>query len=95
VRRGLTLEELLSTLPSDASLWADIASRFDVRVSFGIYLEAWNRGFSLSNTVVRRMVQIGASLDCDVYGPSDSPVETVEADWLDASATSDSPCTDG
>lgn len=48
-------------------LWLNLGRRFDVQMRYGIFLEAWNRGFGLGRDVVRRVAGLGASLEFDVY----------------------------
>jgi hypothetical protein len=58
---------LLARLPTDEALWSDLRTRFRVRLSFGIFTEAWNRGFALSPDAVRRVSLLGAGVDFDLY----------------------------
>ena len=55
------LEILLSAVPSDPALWADLSRRFEVTVSFGVFLAAWNRSFDLPSSVLTRVTRLGAS----------------------------------
>lgn len=59
--------ELLAKVASDDRLWSELARRFDVQMRYGIFLEAWNRGFGLGRDVVLRVARLGASLEFDVY----------------------------
>ncbi len=68
---GAALAALLAPLPRDAALWADLSSRFEIRVSLGLFLEEWNRGFELPADLVRRIGELGASVGCDIYAPDD------------------------
>ena len=65
------LSELLDRLPADPALWADLRSRFDVSLGFGLFQGAWNRGFDLSPTLLRRVVDMGLGLDFDIYADGD------------------------
>jgi hypothetical protein len=58
---------LLARLPVDDGLWADLRSRFRLRLGFGIFTERWNRGFELSADAVRRINTLGAGLGFDIY----------------------------
>ena len=66
-----TLAALLSLVPPDPALWAELSSRFEIRVSLGLFLEQWNRGFELPADLVRRVGELGASVSCDIYAPDD------------------------
>jgi hypothetical protein len=59
--------ELLEQVSSDESLWLDLGRRFDVQMRYGIFLEAWNRGFGLRRDVVKRIARFSASLEFDIY----------------------------
>jgi hypothetical protein len=58
---------LLARLPADDGIWADLRSRFRLRLGFGIFTERWNRGFDLSADAVRRINALGAGLGFDIY----------------------------
>jgi hypothetical protein len=59
--------ELLEKVSSDDNLWLDLGRRFDVQMRYGIFVEAWNRGFGLRRDVVCRVARLCASLEFDVY----------------------------
>jgi hypothetical protein len=61
------LAVLLDRLPADPPLWAMLRARFDVRLGFGLFQGAWNRGFDLSPEVLKRVVDVGLGLDFDIY----------------------------
>jgi hypothetical protein len=58
---------LLSRLPTDDAVWADLRRRFRLQLSFGIFNERWNRGFELSADAVRRIDLLGAGVGVDIY----------------------------
>lgn len=59
--------EVLVNVPSDDGVWSTLALRFDIQMRYGLFLEAWNRGFGLSSAVVERIAHIRASLEFDIY----------------------------
>ena len=59
--------ELVEMVSADESVWLDLGRRFDIQMRYGIFAEAWNRGFGLSREVVRRVARICASLEFDIY----------------------------
>jgi hypothetical protein len=61
------LIELLDRVPSDPSVWSALNVRFRVKIGFGLFLGAWNRGFELSPPVVSRAIMTGAQLGFDIY----------------------------
>jgi hypothetical protein len=62
---------LLARLPPDDDFWADLGSRFQLRLGFGIFTESWNRGFDLSAEAVRRINALGAGVGVDIYANLD------------------------
>ncbi len=58
---------LLDRLPADADICSVLCARFDVRLSYGVHLEAWNRGFELSRDLVQRLGQLGLRVGFDIY----------------------------
>ena len=68
--QALTLA-LLDQLPQDESLWAELAGRFDVRLGYGLHMEAWNRGFDLSQELVARIAGLRAVISFDIYANLD------------------------
>jgi hypothetical protein len=61
------IEKLLAQLPTDQAIWRDLATRFRVQLRFGIFLEGWNRGFSISGRFLQRLAEMGVSLEFDLY----------------------------
>jgi hypothetical protein len=47
---------LLEQLPSNGELWGDLTSKYDVDVSCGLFLEASNRGFSITGETSKLLV---------------------------------------
>jgi hypothetical protein len=61
------ISAVLDRLPVDPAVWESLRSRFDVRLGFGLFQDAWNRGFGLSSQVLRRVAEMGLGLDFDIY----------------------------
>lgn len=66
------LAALLAKLPEDRTVWQTLGGRFRVRIDFGLFLDAWNRGFELSPQVLDRVAKTGAVLGFDIYTDRDS-----------------------
>lgn len=66
---------LLDRLPTDPARWAALSSRFRVAICFGISLQAWNRGFTLSAATVGRLAVLGAEVGFDIYGAGEPPFD--------------------
>jgi hypothetical protein len=61
------LETLLAKLPDDPSIWESLHERFTVRLGFGLFLDAWNRGFDLAPALVHRVAKMRLPLGFDIY----------------------------
>ena len=62
------LRLLFDVMTSDLSVWSELTSRFQADVFCGIFLEADNRGFSLSPQIVTELSKRGLKIDFDIYG---------------------------
>lgn len=65
------LRKLLMRLPVDATIWEKINKKYKTRISFGIYMSGWNKGFSLSRAQLSRVSEMGILLDFDIYSYSE------------------------
>lgn len=58
---------LLDQLPSNPDVWQQLRAKHTVRVTFGLHIEAWNRGFDLPPALVGRLASTGAIVGFDIY----------------------------
>lgn len=58
---------LKKRLPEDPVLWASLGEEVSIQMRFGLFQEAWNRGFDLDPEVVAWLGRIGATLVFDIY----------------------------
>ena len=65
------LASLLDQLPSDPNVWEAPRGRYSVALGFGLFQEAWNRGFDLSPGIVQRVAELGLGLGFDIYADGD------------------------
>lgn len=65
------LGELLDRLPSDPRVWEALRARHEVRLGLAVYLDDWNRGFSLEPALLQRVAALGLGLDVEIYGALD------------------------
>jgi hypothetical protein len=70
---------LLGRLNSNLEAWREIAQAGEMRLSFGLSMDASNRGFSLDAELVRYLADRGIQADFDIYTddfdlPSEFPV---------------------
>ena len=61
------VRQLLARLPDDPAVWEQLATRYTVRVTFGVFVGAWNRGFELSSTSMRQLAVLGVPVGFDIY----------------------------
>ena len=61
------IRTLLKTLPPPTDVWAQLARRFELRISAGLFLEQWNRGCELSSELVAELAARHLGLDLDIY----------------------------
>jgi len=63
---------LLSRLTPDLAVWCGLSPDLRVDVYCGVFLEDWNRGFSLSPRVMQMLSERGIELGVDIYGVTES-----------------------
>ena len=59
--------KLLMTLQADPAVWEQLAEQHEVRVYYGIHMNAWNRGFDLSPATIEQMATLRATVGFDIY----------------------------
>ena len=58
---------LQEQLPSNLELWRSLRSSYEIRVTFGIFLDDWNRNFQFTPEELRFLSSLGAAIGFDVY----------------------------
>jgi hypothetical protein len=66
------IEGLLAQLTDDLEVWDHIARTCRLELFCGLFMGAWNEGFSLSAELITKLGQRHIELGCDIYGPVDS-----------------------
>jgi hypothetical protein len=61
------LRKLLMQLPTSDAIWRELRERYRVNVSFGLHMEAWNRGFTLDPVDLGRIGRMGVPMGFDIY----------------------------
>ncbi|MBK8237075.1 MAG: DUF4279 domain-containing protein [Deltaproteobacteria bacterium] len=61
------LHRLLMQLVVAPDIWATVVAEHRVRISVGLHMSAWNRGFALSPTILAAVAKLNVELDFDVY----------------------------
>lgn len=65
------VQQLLPLLPRDRSAWERLRAKHAVRITFGLFTGAWNRGFDLSPASVTFLATTGAQVGFDIYADAD------------------------
>jgi hypothetical protein len=66
------VRQLLDRLPTDPAVWEQLVAKYTVRVGFGIFIGAWNRGFELSTTSMRQLAVLGVPVGFDIYADGEA-----------------------
>jgi len=61
------ISELLDRLPADLSVWTHLGLKYQLDVFCGLHISAWNRGFEIVPSVLRRLAERSLSLSVDIY----------------------------
>jgi hypothetical protein len=61
------LRELLSRLAVDSTTWARILATHRVRITLGVHVCGWTRGFALLPPVLLRLAELGVEVGFDIY----------------------------
>jgi uncharacterized protein DUF4279 len=62
--------QLLSALPSDATIWPPLTSRFDCCLSVGAYFNDWTGGITLEPATLGLLSERTLPIDFDMYAPN-------------------------
>ena len=60
-------QRLLRQLPLDPGFWRELASKYEVRITFSIFMAAWSRGFELAPATVRLLETVGVPVGFSIY----------------------------
>lgn len=61
------LRRLLMLLAVEPEVWASVVAEHRVRISIGLHMSAWNRGFALSSRILGEVAKLGVELDFGIY----------------------------
>lgn len=65
------ISSVLDRVPNDEAIWRELASRYEIQLRIGVFVEAFNRGFDLSAELVARIAGTRAMIVFDVYANLD------------------------
>ena len=60
-------------MTDDPVVWHNLASRFDVDIFCGLFLECFNRGFNVSPELMERLAGCRIRLEFDIYSENWPP----------------------
>ncbi|MEM6789039.1 MAG: DUF4279 domain-containing protein [Myxococcota bacterium] len=61
-------EDFLRALPpADAAPWAELRAKYRLLVKVAVFFAGWNRGYEISDAVLRRLAGISGRIDFDIY----------------------------
>jgi hypothetical protein len=61
------IDRLLKQLPEDPAVWRELSIRHNIQFCFGLHMTGWNKGLSIPLQQVTRIVELGASMEFDIY----------------------------
>jgi len=65
------VEEVLSQLTDDISVWKDLGGQFVLNLFCGLFMKEGNEGLTISPKTLLMLGQRGISIDLDIYDPAD------------------------
>ncbi len=63
------VKSLLEMVTDDIRIWHDLASRFQLDISCGLFLDNMNRGFELSPELMKYLADRNIKIGFDIYAP--------------------------
>lgn len=70
------LRRLLDSIPRDHDAWLQLAAEASVQVRVACHFTRWNKGFSFSPDVVRRLGELGLEVRFAFYGDREDDADT-------------------
>ena len=66
------ISHLLSQATSDLHVWKHITTHYQADIFCGLFLDGWNRGFTLPPDLLRKLGERDLAIGFDIYAPVDS-----------------------
>jgi hypothetical protein len=66
------IETLLGWFTENITIWKEIATKYKGEIFCGLFLDGWNRGFSLSADLLRALSERNLFISFDIYSPTGS-----------------------
>ena len=64
------VSKLLSRLSSDLDVWKELTQKYRVDLFCGLFLNEFNRGFSLSSGLLKELAERNLKIEFDIYAPA-------------------------
>jgi len=65
----IKINNLLDSVTNDSLVWSELSAKYKIDIFCGLFMEAENRGFSLSVSTLRRLASLGIEVGFDIYAP--------------------------
>ncbi len=65
------IAEILEKISATHDTWRSITASFRADIFFGLFMEEWNEGFSLSPKTLLELGSRGIEVGFDIYGPEE------------------------
>ena len=65
----IKINNLLDIVSNDNHVWSEINNKYKTDIFCGLFMEAENRGFSLSVKTLNRLASLGIEVGFDIYAP--------------------------
>jgi uncharacterized protein YjbJ (UPF0337 family) len=65
------IAELLGKLTGNLSVWAQIATKYEIDLFCGLFMKVSNEGLSISAASLKALGERGIELSLDIYGPDE------------------------
>ncbi len=74
------IADLLRQLTANLQVWQHITTQFQADIFCGLFLDGWNRGFTLPPEVMRQLSERQLAISCDIYTPADTWDDATQPD---------------
>ncbi len=66
------IEVLLARFTNDINVWMHVTERVKADIFCGLFVDGWNRGFTLTTNLMKKISIRNLEIGFDIYSPTDS-----------------------
>lgn len=66
------IESLLAVFTNDIDVWIKATEKVEADIFCGLFLDGWNRGFTLTPNLMEKISTRNLEIGFDIYAPTDS-----------------------